>query len=178
MSFVVSGPSHSTIHSSRLARNPVSSRQFHYPRSLVDVCADVDLSLLLDDALAGLKLSLLGDICLCLSAFPLDLDLYADLGLLVDVLGETEVEARLKTLVRYDLLPFNVVSHSHTIGSSPCRSRTVAPTVLTLIMLPPNALLRTPAASRVRTALLRVETGVSAPGPTPSAMENAAPTRM
>ena len=111
ISFAVSGPSHSTTHSSRLAKNPISSRQFHYPRTLVDVCADVDLSLLLDDVL-GLKLgSLLGDICLCLSAFPLDLDLYADLQLLVSLLGETKVETLLQTFVRHDVLPFTLHSH-------------------------------------------------------------------
>ncbi|KAF9652707.1 hypothetical protein BDM02DRAFT_3183394 [Thelephora ganbajun] len=99
VSFVVSGPLHSTTHPSRFAKNPISSRQFHYPRALIDVCANIDLSVTLNDVL-GLNLgSVLGDICLCLSAFPLNLDLYTDLQLLVNVLGETKLEALLKTLV-------------------------------------------------------------------------------
>ena len=94
VSFVVSGPLHSNTHSSRLTKSYISSRQFHYPRALVDVCAGVDLSLALGDTL-GLNLgSLTGDICLCLSAFPLDLDLDAD------------IETRLKSYVRNGVLLF------------------------------------------------------------------------
>jgi len=114
VSFVISGPLHSTTHSSRLAKNHVSSRQFHYPRALVDVCADVDLSLGLGDILRLNLGSLLGDICLCLSAFPLDLDAYADLKLIVDLLGETKVEALLKTLVRRNIPLF--VLHILTVS--------------------------------------------------------------
>ena len=112
VSFAVSSPLHSVTHSSRLAKSPISSRQFHYPRALVDVCADIDLSLLVDDVLG---LNLLGDICLCLSAFPLDLSLDADLQLLVESLGQTEVEALLETSVRLGVLLF--ASHILTVSS-------------------------------------------------------------
>ena len=100
ITFVASGPLHPNTHSSRLAENPISSRQFHYPRTLIDVCANVDLSLLLNNVL-GLNLgSLLGHSCLCLSAFPLDLKTDTHLEAVVNILGETKVEALLKNLVR------------------------------------------------------------------------------
>lgn len=128
----------------------------------------------MDDAL-GLNLgSILSDvdICLCLSAFPLRLDLDADLELLVNLLGETELETLLETFVRYYILVS--VSRSHGFLS---RSRRMAASALILLIPPPNAPLKRSATSPARTALLKMEAGVSAPYPTPSAMENAALTR-
>ena len=98
VSFVASGRLHSNARSSRLPKGPVSSRQFHYPRALVDVCAHVDLSLLAN-VLGLLQASGLGQICLCLSAFPLDLTADARLGLLVKSLGQAKAQATLKDLV-------------------------------------------------------------------------------
>ena len=103
VSLAVAGPLNPTTPSSRLPKNLISSRQFHYKKALIDICADVDLSVLLDDVL-GLDVSLLGDICLCLSAFPLNLDLNVDLQLLANVLGGTELDVLLRTLVRHDVL--------------------------------------------------------------------------
>ena len=105
VSLVTSGPLRPT-HSSRFANNHISSRQFHYPRALVDVCADVDLSSILGGVLGLNHRSLLGDICLCLSAFPLDLTLDANLQPLVNLVGETGLETLLKTRVCHDLFLF------------------------------------------------------------------------
>ena len=89
ISFVVAVPFHASSPSSRLAKNHVSTRQFHYPRTLGDVCADIDLSLIPKGVDLGT--------CLCLSAFPLNLDLS---------LADSFVEANLKTLVRHSVLSF------------------------------------------------------------------------
>lgn len=165
VTLVVSGPLQSSTRSSRSAENHVSARQFHYPRALLDVCADVDLSSVL-----GLDLGrLLGHVCLCLSAFPLDTDLDATLQLLVNNVGE----ANLKALVRHDP-PQPRLPHSHGLLS---RLRTMAPSVLIPITLPPNAPLETSAIFRAWTALSNREAHVSAADPTPSATESVALTR-
>ena len=69
----------------------VARRQFHTPRALLDTCADIDLGVFLP----GLA-DVLGHVCLCLSAFPLDLGLDVGLQTAVDLLGADELEARLK----------------------------------------------------------------------------------
>jgi hypothetical protein len=108
VSFVLSGPLQSSTHSSRLARNPISSRQFHYPRALVDICAEVDLSLPLTNVV-GLNLrGVSGNICLCLSAFPLNLRTDSRLQVLAHVLGETQVDVILKSLVRHAIFRFPI----------------------------------------------------------------------
>ncbi|KAF9787828.1 hypothetical protein BJ322DRAFT_1105875 [Thelephora terrestris] len=91
VSLVASGPLHPNPHSSRLVANPISSRQFHHPRALVDVCADLRVI-----ALPINIASLLDVTCLCLSAFPLGLDLYQ-----LTALGMTEagVEVDLQSLL-------------------------------------------------------------------------------
>ena len=97
ISLVVSGPLHSTTYSSRL-----TSRQFHYPRALVDVCAHVDLARI---EVLGLNLGNLGDICLCLSAFPLHLDMG------VHHVDQAKLETLLKSSVRRGVLL--LPSHPH-----------------------------------------------------------------
>ena len=105
VSLVAASPLPSTTYPTHLTKNAISSRQYRYPRALVDVCADVDLSVIVDDLL-GLDLGLLGDICLCLSAFPLKVDLDADVSLLSNLLGgiDASVEALLHTAVRLYVL--------------------------------------------------------------------------
>jgi len=168
VALVVSTPLQSNTHSSRFAKNPISSRQFRYPRALADVCANVDVSLILDGAL---KLGSSGNICLCLSALPLNLDSNTNLQLLANLIGAGNVQAKLEALVRHDPLPFVSLSNSHRVLS---RSRTKVPSVLILIMLPPNAPLETSAPSRVQTALRNREIRVSVPFPIPSAMDDVA----
>lgn len=76
----------------------------------MDVCAEVDLSsAALNDALRLNLGTLLGDICLCLSAFPLHLDLNADL------VDQTDLETLLKSFVRHDVLLF--VPHTLMVSS-------------------------------------------------------------
>ena len=104
VSFVLSGPLHSSTHSARLAKNPISSRQFHYPRAeVVDVCANVNLALV-----NVVGLNLLGDICLCLSAFPLVLRTDSRLQLAAHTLGETKADVLLRSLVRRIILRFPI----------------------------------------------------------------------
>ena len=52
---------------SRLAGNPTSSHQFHYPSALVAVCLDIGVPLLLNDVLGLDPGEFLGDIRLCIS---------------------------------------------------------------------------------------------------------------
>lgn len=95
VTFVASGPLHSITHSSRHPANPISSRQFHYPRALADVCVKVDVALL-----NVVGLNLLSDTCLCLSAFPLNLGVNGKTQL--SALGQTE--SGLKSFVRHAIL--------------------------------------------------------------------------
>ena len=104
---VASGPLHSNTHSSRFAGNPISSRQFHYPRALVDICAEVNLSAILGDVVGLLNLGgLFGDICLCLSALPLDLDFNANLKLSGNTPNQAQVQALVKNFVCYSVFLF------------------------------------------------------------------------
>lgn len=115
LTFAASSPLHPITHSSRLTKNSLSSRQFHYPRTIVDVCANVDLSLIFG-GIAGLDvLGLFGNMCLCLSAFPLDLDIHAGLALPVKNLGQTKVQSLLQNCVRHAV--FLVTFHILTVSS-------------------------------------------------------------
>lgn len=103
LSFAVTAHLHSN--SSHPARNQISARQFRYPRAVVDICADINQSLI-PEVIGSVDLgSLLNDFdtCLCLSALPLVSDLEDEiLTSLVDLLGGAEVES----LVRHDVLSF------------------------------------------------------------------------
>ena len=164
VSLAVSGPLHSNIHSSPFARSPVPSRQFHYRRTLGDICANVDLSA------AGLGLvGLSGDICLCLSTLDLDLEANVNLKATLGSAGEVDLKAVVRrTIFLLALLP------SHAV---PLRSANKAPSVPTLITLPLNVLPETPATSHARMALLNKVHCVSAPPPILFAMGNVALTR-
>ncbi|KAA1472658.1 hypothetical protein DENSPDRAFT_778802 [Dentipellis sp. KUC8613] len=75
-----------------------SSRELHQFRQrapLLDVCADLDAGVLVDlfpTAKVGAQL----DLCLCLSAFPLRLDVDLGLGAVIDLLGLNVVSALLE----------------------------------------------------------------------------------
>lgn len=79
--------------------NAIARRQHHVPRALIDVCASVDLAILANNVLGIDVGDVFGHVCLCLSAFPLDLEAYVGLKVIVDLLGADEVEALLKVLV-------------------------------------------------------------------------------
>lgn len=116
----VAGPFGPTTRSSRVARNPISSRQFQHSRALVDVCANIDLSLKFEDV-PGADPGNLNDICLCLSAFPLDLGLYTDLQGLTSLLGGTGLDTLLQSFVRHDALL--LTSQILTVSSKGQRTR-------------------------------------------------------
>jgi len=101
VSLAVAGPFNPTTPSSRFAKGPLSSRQFQYPRALFDVCSDIDLGSALESVI-GVNLGNLGDICLCLSGFPLDLDLYTNLQVPASLLGGTTLNSLLQSLVKGD----------------------------------------------------------------------------
>ena len=158
VSLALSGPLHSNIHSP-FARSPVPSRQFHYRRALFDTCANVDLSA------AGLS----GEICLCLSTLNLDLDANVNLKTTLDSVSKVYLETVVRrTTFLFALLPSHAVS---------LRSANKAPSVPTLITLPLNVPLETPATSLARMALLNKVDRVSAPPPILFAMGNVALTR-
>jgi hypothetical protein len=77
----------------------ISKRQHHVPRTLVDVCADLDLAVLANNLLGIDVGDVYGRVCLCLSAFPLDLEAFVGLKAIVDLLGPDEVQALLWALV-------------------------------------------------------------------------------
>jgi hypothetical protein len=85
--------------------NPVSqsksSRHYHQPRALLDVCASIDADLLSGQSILGIPLDGLldTDICLCLSALPLYLETNVKVSTLIDLLGLTDVSAFFKVLV-------------------------------------------------------------------------------
>ena len=97
--------SHALRHKPR--QNPVSiaRRQYHAPRALLDVCAYLDLDLGIELDLLGIDLNnpLHIQLCLCLSALPLYLDITTDVSLLtaIDILGKDEVLIRLRSIVRF-----------------------------------------------------------------------------
>ena len=101
--FVLSFPSPS----SRLAKNQISSRQFHYPRTLIDICANIDLSLLLPDVL-GLNLG--SSTCLCLSAFPLDLSVDSHTKLAAKNIDPIQLDLQMRRLVRHFSFLFTLPS--------------------------------------------------------------------
>ena len=150
LSFAVTAHLHSN--SSRPARDQISARQFRYTRAALDVCVDINESLILKDIDStdlGLDLGRLfddRDTCLCLSALPLVSDLDDELlTSLVDLIGEDQVEL----LVRHDVLSI-LASRSHGIQRS-------------------NAMV-----SSVQKTLLKTDLRV--PVPTRSVTENVAPT--
>ena len=106
--------------SSRFAKGPLSSRQFQYPRGLFDTCSDIDLALVLESVI-GVNLGNLGDICLCLSGFPLDLDLYTNLQVPASLLGGTALNSLLQKTVRHDVLL--LISQILTVSSKGQRRR-------------------------------------------------------
>jgi hypothetical protein len=97
--------SHALRHKPR--QNPVSiaRRQYHAPRALLDVCAYLDLDLGIELDLLGIDLNnpLHIQLCLCLSALPLYLDITTDVSLLtaIGILGKDEVLVRLRSIVRF-----------------------------------------------------------------------------
>jgi hypothetical protein len=80
----------------------IASRQHHASRALADVCVSLDAGLLGDIGL--LASTILGaklDLCLCLSAFPLDVHADARLGVLASLIGgAAKTNAALQALVR------------------------------------------------------------------------------
>ncbi|TCD69320.1 hypothetical protein EIP91_008076 [Steccherinum ochraceum] len=75
---------------SAVPASPVTSRQFHPARSIIDTCAYVDANVL---DLVDLKL------CLCLSALPLAIEANAQLSGVAKLLGTSVVEDLLAKLV-------------------------------------------------------------------------------
>lgn len=69
----------------------ISSRQYHAPRQLLNVCAVVDLSVL--ENLLDL------DLCLCLSALPVQIQANAGLSLLSGLLGKDNLVDDLTSLI-------------------------------------------------------------------------------
>lgn len=101
---------HSTLDSKRAGRrNPTSttdpdvltSRQYHAPRALLDVCVYLDVDVLAGLNLLGIPLdAALGtDICLCLSALPVLLKTNIHLGALVSAFGTDIVTTELNAIV-------------------------------------------------------------------------------
>ncbi|THH16066.1 hypothetical protein EW146_g4521 [Bondarzewia mesenterica] len=83
------------------ARFDFALRQHYEPRALLDVCAYIDADTLAHAGLVGIPANVLAnlDLCLCLSALPLFLQTNANVKALVDILGNTAVDALLTALV-------------------------------------------------------------------------------
>ncbi|EKM53240.1 uncharacterized protein PHACADRAFT_259454 [Phanerochaete carnosa HHB-10118-sp] len=83
------------------ARNALTLRQHHERRALLDVCVYLDADIGLGGSLLGIPLSELVDlnICLCLSALPLDLSANAQLKVLGDKYGSALINAVLSLLI-------------------------------------------------------------------------------
>jgi len=88
----------------------LSSRQYHAPRQLLDLCAEVNTNQLVDEILgsssllninlAALVNSIVGlKLCLCLSALPVEIEANADLSLLSGLLPPGELESLLGGLI-------------------------------------------------------------------------------
>lgn len=100
---------------------PSALRHHHQPRALIDVCAYIDADLVIN------KLGVLGllpnvasavanlDLCLCASAFPLNIQDYTSLSALASILGDDTVTALLTALVSRltFLLPMLVIDHQY-----------------------------------------------------------------
>jgi hypothetical protein len=161
LSFTSARPRSFASHSD--SNDAIARRQYHAPRALLDTCANVDLGILLHHV---------GDVstkvCLCLSLFPLDLDLFVDLKSILNILGPNELDARLKLEVC--LVPSLLCSSS----DSCCRSENLVIDALILYTVNKSVHLTILVTSNVRMVIPRMETSVSARLPTPSVTENAA----
>ena len=107
----------SALHTHSLRRkhthspDSITARQHHAPRSLIDICAYLNLNLadeLSDDILQLLQLGtfLHIDTCICISALPLYLEVTTDVTLrtMINILGISEVSNVLESLVRFPFL--------------------------------------------------------------------------
>ncbi|KZT02870.1 uncharacterized protein LAESUDRAFT_705569 [Laetiporus sulphureus 93-53] len=93
--------SHARDLSAQPSVGPVSLRQHHEPRAVVDVCANIDANVLSDLNLLTVPLSaLVGlDVCLCLSMLPLALTTDVQLETLVPLLGINNLTALLTAAI-------------------------------------------------------------------------------
>ncbi len=79
----------------------LTSRQYHVPRALLDVCVYLDTGALAHLNVLGIPIGTLLDldVCLCASALPVLLSTNVELKVLAKLLGTTALEAELKLLV-------------------------------------------------------------------------------
>lgn len=121
--------------------SPLALRQHHEPRNLLNICIDLDTDAILGDSvILGIPLKdLLGlDLCLCLSALPLDLSVNAKLRALGDKYGDSVVNAVLSILVSLQVVTSSdALLILSPLRSTPTRRRNTAATRL---MRHPSAL--------------------------------------